>query len=151
MASEDAPSALYLHSIKVYEEMYKNAKRVQADGHTTMVMYEGMFTKLVTETLGLPVPYYTKIRASLMAMGCIRPLRRGGGTSPSQWELITSPTPELWADLEVVTPPQGLDAQLLQMLSDLSRRTLRVERALGIQDMPLPREDNARLGDASGT
>lgn len=61
-----------------------------------MTVWEGFFTKLITEDLGLSVPYYTAIRRELIRMECIRQLRRGGGSSPSQWELLREPTEELW-------------------------------------------------------
>ncbi len=61
-----------------------------------MTVWEGFFTKLITEDLGLSVPYFTTIRRELVRMECIRQLRRGGGSSPSQWELLQEPTEDLW-------------------------------------------------------
>lgn len=59
-----------------------------------IIVYEGFLTQLVTGQLNLSVPYFTSIRKTLINMGCIRQLRRGGGTAPSQWEMIMEPTPE---------------------------------------------------------
>jgi hypothetical protein len=121
--------------------MFDASNRVQADGETTMVVYEGMFTKLVIEDLGLPTPYYTSVRRKLLDMGCIRQLRRGGGTAPSQWELLREPTADLWDAIpKAETPSSGIDTQLLQMLSDHGRRIDRLEEAVGLAGVPLPRE-----------
>jgi hypothetical protein len=105
-----------------------------------MVVYEGMLTKLVTEDLGLPVPYYTKVRQFLMAMGCIRQLRRGGGSAPSQWELIREPTIDLWDDLTDDEPQTFGPSPIEQMIAMQGRRIMRLEKALGIADVPLPKE-----------
>jgi hypothetical protein len=132
---------MFLHCARVYAEMYRQSKRALADGHTTIVVYEGMLTALVTETIGLPVPYYTAVRRKLLDMGCVRQLRRGGGTAPSQWELIKEPTADLWAEAPPLkTPPIGIDVQMLQMFSSMDKRMGRVEQALGIRDFPLPKE-----------
>jgi hypothetical protein len=66
------------------------------DSSKSMRVWEGFFTKLITDRLSLSVPYYSTIRTNLMRMGCIRQLRRGGGSAPSQWELLRPPTEELW-------------------------------------------------------
>jgi hypothetical protein len=138
MPSDDAtPSALFLHCASVYAEMFRRSERRVADGVTEMVVYEGMLTKLVCEDLGLAVPYYTSVRRRLLDMGCIRQLKRGGGTAPSQWELIREPTADLWDELPQDTPVDGLDAQLLQMLADQGRRIDRVEKVLGIYGQPV--------------
>jgi hypothetical protein len=93
-----------------------------------------MLTKLVCEDLGLAVPYYTAVTRKLKDMGCIRQLKRGGGSSPSQWELIREPTADLWNDLPQDTPVEGLDSQLLQMLADQGRRIGRLEKLFGIHE-----------------
>ena len=93
------PSAMFQHCARVYGTMFSQASRVQADGTTTMVVYEGFLTKLVKDECNLPTPYYTAIRRKLLDMGCIRQLRRGGSSSPSQWELLREPTADLWDNL----------------------------------------------------
>lgn len=77
------------------------AQKATVDGTTEIIVYEGKLTELITQKLYLSVPYYTSITRALKSMGCIRQLRRGGGSSPSQWELIREPTPELWAEHDV--------------------------------------------------
>jgi hypothetical protein len=91
----DAPPALFGHCQKVYEEMLNDATP-----HGGMIVYEGFLTQLVTGKLNLSVPYYTAIRSTLTSMGCIRQLRRGGSTTPSQWELIYEPDLEAFMNVQ---------------------------------------------------
>lgn len=140
--SEAAPAAMFLHCSAVYEKMLSRSSRVQADGQTQMIVYEGMLTRLVVEELGLPVPYYTKIRTSLISMGCIRQLKRGGGTSPSQWEIITEPNITLWEQIETTDKQNNSDGppELIQVIRALDRRLLRLEKVMGLEDVPLVKE-----------
>jgi len=88
-----------------------------------MIVYEGFLTTLITSKLNLSVPYYTSVRKALMRMGCIRQLRRGGGTAMSQWELIYEPTLEAFLDQEVKKPrqPTRLDAANEQIEALINR------------------------------
>lgn len=88
-----------------------------------IIVYEGFLTQLITGRLNLSVPYYTSVRKSLIRMGCVRQLRRGGGNSPSQWEMIYEPTLEafLKAQDPKVTKPSKEGAHNEQILS-LSNR-----------------------------
>jgi hypothetical protein len=95
--SEDVKPAPFSHCEMVYLAMRNAAKDIY-EGDVPMVVWEGFLTKL-TRDLGLSVPYYSTVRGYLLEMGCMRQLRRGGGTTPSQWELIRPPTMELWKDL----------------------------------------------------
>lgn len=95
----EAPvSQNFQYCAQVYQVMKNESRKFTAEqtGSVPMVVWEGFFTKLITEDLGLSVPYFTTIRRELIRMECIRQLRRGGGTSPSQWELLRPPTEELW-------------------------------------------------------
>jgi hypothetical protein len=83
-----------IHCETVYQAMREVAKEIRED-EVPILVYEGFLTRLVQQ-VGLSVPYYSAIRGKLMAMGCIRQLRRGGGNSPSQWELVKPPTMALW-------------------------------------------------------
>src|SRR5690348_13949878 len=109
VAEQGAPPALFEHCVNTYRAMLSEAQPVsqittimdsieggiESEGDPDEIMvYEGFFTQLVTSRLNLSVPYFTQIRKALMNMGCIRQLKRGGGTSPSQWELIYEPTLE---------------------------------------------------------
>lgn len=107
--SEERVPALYEHCVRAYETMLaeatpvtravdiamledSNVQEASPATHVRIVVYEGFLTQLVTGKLNLSVPYYSTIRKSLIRMGCIRQLRRGGGNTPSQWELIHAPT-----------------------------------------------------------
>jgi hypothetical protein len=93
---------LYSHCKAVYEAMLRSSSKQEfqdADGQIKeAVVYEGFLTKLITEDLHLSVPYYTSVRNALKKMGCIRQLRRGGSTSPSQWQLYYEPTEALFTE-----------------------------------------------------
>lgn len=83
----------------------------------TMIVWEGFLTRFITEELHLSVPYYSSVTQGLKRMGCIRQLRRGGGSSPSQWELKHEPTEELFNNTLpkkslLLTPLQQVQAQV---------------------------------------
>jgi hypothetical protein len=102
----DTPAALFGHCQNVWRRMSSRSTIVRApdgddddDGPSNdgdMIVYEGNLTALITGELNLSVPYYSKCTRALKDMGCIKQLRRGGGASPSQWELIEEPTLETW-------------------------------------------------------
>jgi len=102
---EQALPVLYSHCKDVYNAMLRqSSKQTYVENGETKeaIVYEGFLTKLITEDLHLSVPYYTSIRNALKKMGCVRQLRRGGSTSPSQWQLYHEPTEELF-----ITKAQG--------------------------------------------
>jgi hypothetical protein len=133
------PSPL-LHCEKVYFKMRQDATETY-EGEVPMVVWEGFTTRLLKE-LELAVPYYSTIRTALMKMGCIKQLRRGGGTSPSQWELIKEPTLALWhemleqdptipASTQTGSAASKSDVRILgAKLSDLTERVEKVEENL---------------------
>jgi hypothetical protein len=55
---------------------------------TKVKVYEGFITHLIGEDVGLPNSTYTVVMNTLVNAGCIRQISRGGGQTPSQWELI---------------------------------------------------------------
>jgi hypothetical protein len=87
----DAPPKLLEHCSAVFEKMKSEAKPRTVEGDHALV-YEGFLTHLITQDLHLATPYYTSVMNRLKKMGCVRQLSRGGGPSPSIWELITEPT-----------------------------------------------------------
>jgi hypothetical protein len=111
--------------------MFQKARKVSAGAEGSMIVYEGALTELITKELYLPVPYYTHVTRKLKAMGCIKQLRRGGGASPSQWQLLTAPTEKLWQECDDAPKPTDQKdneiAQLAQQLRDLSKRTQALE------------------------
>jgi len=121
----DVMPSLFGHTQSVYKEMLAQATQVEAEG-TSMIVYEGMLVNLITSTLNLSVPYYSKCMNTLKGMGCVRQLRRGGGTSKSQWELITEPTSDAFtAFMEGKPKPnrkQGKVEMLEQQVRNLTSR-----------------------------
>lgn len=146
-----APPALFDHCRKTYKEMLAQAhavvdmstvtgidpddetiisSRLDEDGtrHGNIIVYEGFLTQLVTSKLSLSVPYYTSIIGALKRMGCIRQLKRGGGSAPSQWELIYEPTLEAFYNAQpakVRKPDKHMALQ--EQVDNLSRRVSDME------------------------
>jgi len=124
-SEESAPPALFDHCVRTYEAML-----AQAQPHESgQIVYEGFLTQLITAQLNLSVPYYTSVRKQLMRMGCIRQLKRGGGTAPSQWELIYQPTEEAFfkAHESKERPASKFDI-MQEQINDLSDLVSKVER-----------------------
>lgn len=118
---DDVLPAMYEHCCRTYSMMLSESTKV---GH--VVVYEGYLTRLITQKVMLSVPYYGKIRTLLLEMGCVRQLKRGGGNSPSQWELITEPTEELFRKAHANNEaPQGETK-----IGKLSNRVTEAEQAL---------------------
>jgi hypothetical protein len=69
--------------------MRQESKPQKVEGVPTLV-YEGYLTRLFGE-LEMATPYYTTVMRCLKAMNCVRQLSRGGGSSPSRWELVNDP------------------------------------------------------------
>lgn len=130
-AFEVSVSQNFKYSCQVYKVMEREAQYVKADDGkpgTTIHVWEGFFTKLITEQIGLSVPYYSTIRRELLRMGCIRQLRRGGGSSPSQWELLQPPTEELWHSAPAKKHQAGSKQAANEgQINDLVRRVNRME------------------------
>lgn len=94
-----AMPAIFRHCVSVYHAMESQAswQELFETGETGLV-YEGRLTILVTQDIGLSLPYYTDVTRALQEMGCIVQLRRGGGTTGSLWELKQEPTRILWGE-----------------------------------------------------
>lgn len=86
------PPAMFYHCQKVYAEMLKTAEAIPNESleGPDILVYRGFTTKLFSG-LGIAIPYYGKVLSILEDMGCISQLRRGGGTSPSEWALWKEP------------------------------------------------------------
>src|SRR5690348_16529377 len=82
------------HCTNVYDSMKAESEIKEVEG-SRMLVWEGFLTHLTSE-LDLPTPYYTRLRRDLIRMGCINQLRRGGGTTPSLWQVIKPPTLDLY-------------------------------------------------------
>lgn len=134
-STDKSPESLFLHCQTAYKGMLSSAKgRVMFNDETgqeeTIIVWEGMLTQFITGELHLSVPYYTKITRELKRMGCIEQLKRGGGTAPSQWRLLTEPTEEAWAKNRAKKKQsQGPQAANEQKFADLNKRVGRLEQA----------------------
>jgi hypothetical protein len=131
----EAPVALFRHSLTVYKEMEAQAAPIDVEDRQ-MLVYEGKLVELVTETCKLSVPYYTKVTQALKGMGCARQLRRGGGNSFSQWELLQEPTLELFEEYngsdEVEVEEPTPEFVTMQQFQDLNSRMTQIEKAVGL-------------------
>jgi len=126
----DAPVALYGHCSITYQTMLSEATAIVIDDRT-IVVWEGMLTRLITSQLNLSVPYYTAVTKALKRMGCIQQLKRGGGTAPSQWELLKEPTEELFANAMPNKVPKMDKYQAIQeQLDSQNNRILALEKIL---------------------
>lgn len=129
--------ALYGHCVKAYKVMESEAYEAGLDADAKLV-WEGHLTRLVSGQLNLSTPYYTGVTRALRSMGCIRQLRRGGGSTESMWELVKPPTEELWAGLSAknstiyTSRPTSKVRQSEQLIRDLQQRVARIEAALGL-------------------
>lgn len=133
LAEGEAPPALFEHCCRVYEAMRQEAA---PQGERGVMVYEGFLTRLITVKLNLSVPYYTTIRKQLIRMGCIRQLKRGGGTAASQWELIYEPTEEaFFRAVDVKPKPETkvdlLSKQVNDLSNDVSELQIQMEQVIG--------------------
>lgn len=126
MTTDNVVPVMFEHCTAVYRAMANEAQTI--DGH---LVWEGFLTTLINDKLNFATPYYTSIRKELTRMACIRQLRRGGSTTPSQWELLGEPT----VDLYMHSPQRRSDKQTIlgsidQRVVDLTRRVDTLERLL---------------------
>lgn len=141
--AKDVMPALYGHCVTAYRVMLSEGKSQEDDDGQEIIVWEGMTTALVAKKLNLSTPYFTNIFRNLQRMGCVRQIKRGGGSAPSMWELITEPTEELYKT-RVPMRKKGKDRLSMQQeqISRLGQRLLVVERAL--ENLIREEENNAR-------
>ena len=133
-AIKPPPPALLDHCSRAYAMMLSEASTVRVgDGSqddTSMVVYEGFLTRLITQQLNLSTPYYSSVRTCLLKMGCVRQLKRGGGTAPSLWELITAPTVDLFDTLPVKEKSATRLEVMQELVDELNARLTKAEGLL---------------------
>lgn len=117
--------ALFIHCKTVYEAMEQDAVE-QVDN--PMKLWSGFITKFFAK-LNLSIPYVSKVMTALQEMDCVRQVRRGGGSAPSEWLLVQPPSRELWVLVNAGRPSQRPQDQ---MLRDLHQRLTKCEEALGL-------------------
>jgi hypothetical protein len=133
----DAPPSLFLHCSAVFELMKKRAEPTTIEG-THALVYRGFLTHLITQDLELATPYYTHVMHRLKKMGCVRQLQRGGGPSPSTWELIEEPTLEAYeAAEERKAKPQTWKGQTDEVMQRMLSRldTLEEQMTVILEEM----------------
>jgi hypothetical protein len=131
--TQEALPTKLMHCLNVYNTMREGAEEFH-EGSVPILVWSGYFTGLMRD-LNLAVPYYTMVKNLLVDMGCIKQLRRGGGNSKSQWELIKPPTLDLWEALPDQDTGAGRSAasessvkSLQQQLAGLTTRVDSLER-----------------------
>lgn len=143
--------ALYDHCEEVYGLLKAKAEPRIINGLTADV-YVGFTTKLFKENR-ISVPYYTHIMNALQAMDCIRQLRRGGGSSPSEWLLMQEPALDRYRDRAGIFDPaarrQAVGAETVQQLRALNHRVSQLESVVqALLSAHLAGEDD---GDTGGS
>jgi hypothetical protein len=128
----EAPPSLFLHCSSVFELMKKRAKPEVIEG-THALVYRGFLTHLITQDLELATPYYTHVMHRLKKMNCVRQLQRGGGPSPSTWELLEEPTLELYESVEEKkTKPMTWKGQTDEVVQRLLTRVETLEEQMAV-------------------
>jgi hypothetical protein len=130
---EEAPPlpAIFGHCVSVYKLMREQAEVVEKEG-ARIVLWEGFLTRLIGDELRLPTPYYTSIRNNLVRMECVRQLQRGGGNSPSQWELIKQPTDQLFREKAPKRSQRDRELETMRgQIADLHTRLGKLEGNFG--------------------
>lgn len=118
--------------VQTFEREGDKDQKLKTSPEKHVIIYEGFLTQLITQKLNLSTPYYTHVRTALIRMGCIRQLKRGGGTAPSQWELIYEPTEEAFhRNRERKVPKQTKESQTERLITELSGRVADLEGKMG--------------------
>lgn len=124
LEEERPTSAVYQHCVTVYKEMESQARQEllgDPPDQQSALVYEGHLTKLFA-SLQMATPYYTSIMKHLRRMGCVEQIRRGGGNSPSRWQLAHAPTEDLFKNVESLAGRRsGKTEFALQQIRDQQR------------------------------
>jgi hypothetical protein len=137
-SSEVRTPALFDHCSRVYELMLSEAKSVKEAG-VDMIVWEGFPTNMLRDQLRLSNPYYTHVFRALKAMNCVRQLRRGGSSTPSQWELIHEPSVKAFLET-LPKEPSASEVRLdgiEQAQRDIIRRLERLEQVTHVASVPI--------------
>lgn len=123
--NEETISVMYEHCRKAYSILREEAEKLGDE-----VIWEGFMTHLIGDQMGMSTPYYSSILSNLKRMGCVKQIRRGGSSTPSQWALLQPPTVELFQNAESRTVGKGRIDSLEQRVSDITSRLDAIERML---------------------
>jgi hypothetical protein len=130
--------------------MLAESEPLDLDGELHPV-WTGYLTHLMRD-LGKYGPYYSKIKGDLEEMDCIRQLRRGGGSTPSQWLLVQPPTEVLYSTVPQTksrTHRRKLiqNAQLGELAAAYSALEIRVSFLERVLEIKLDATDNGTNQD----
>jgi hypothetical protein len=136
-------SKMFEHCRTVYEGMLA----VSAEGNGTHV-YRGFLSTLIHRELGLPLSYYTEIKGVLEQLGCIEQVKRGGGTTPSEWKLYGPPDPYLFEQIRGPTQRRraGSISMMEQSILSLNTRLIEVERQVALLIEEVRSSGNRHMG-----
>lgn len=123
------PNAIWDHANTIYDAMKKDSRRVRIEG-VHAHLWEGFATHLFSEKR-VPIPYYGKVLNALKEMGCIRLIKRGARTQPSQWALYKKPTRK---DFDVVA--KKVTTKRRSDIEAVEQRQRDVEKRIGTVDIP---------------
>src|SRR5688572_5586743 len=130
------PPMAYVHACDVWTLMKKEA-RAATEGW----VWEGSTTSLF-DRLEKGRALYTQVMTKLANMGCVHPLRRGGGPQPRIWLVVKAPTlDDFYGAPNSRTPKQARGAtsasDVSQQVRDINTRLQRVEEYLRTHDVPI--------------
>jgi hypothetical protein len=134
-------SVLYEHTSRYYEALKEDAKADVMHGVKVLV-FKGSVVR-VFRGLGISQSYYSKVRNSLIDMGCMAVIQQGGRGIDSVVVLHREPTPEDWnnlsngaltAKLDVAIMAQRLD-DVVNLLGGINVKSAIADLALKIESL----------------
>ncbi len=131
--------APYRHALDLYAILDRDAEISLVEGQP-MRVWSGHMTKVVTDQLGLSLPYYTKILGLLKAAGCIQQLQRGAVTTLSRWILLHQPNVELFdatSENGATSPTRQRNNASEQRVKDLNTRVGELEDRVALLEARL--------------
>lgn len=120
-------------SIREYAATVFDAIKADADR-------DGLWTGNLTEVIGknAPIAHYSRIRDVLKRSGAMEQVRRGGGSSPSIWQIVDRDIDLATAPLRGKAPSPGMDG-----VSKTERRLQALEDSIGDLDVKMAIADLA--------
>lgn len=126
---------LWSHITSVYENMAREAEDGEINGKPVKV-WKGFATMLLPQ-LGVSQGYYGKVLKYLSVMGCVANHKRGAGTIPSEWLVLSPPTEQAFMLAKPSVEkgrPRDL-AAIEQQLEDIRSALPKVDIEQALYDM----------------
>jgi hypothetical protein len=134
--SNDSTSVLFEHTARYYQNLKEEANTESLHGVKVLV-FRGSVVR-VFRGLGVSQSYYSKIRKSLIEMGCLTVLQQGGRSTDSVVVLHRDPTAEDWENLSDGALTSNLDVAILgQRLNDVTELIGGINVKSAIADLAL--------------